>query len=329
MEHACGRVAGEPDHLAADLRVLVLEVLIPVRFERDEHRIDPALVDGVQENVHDIERECGTVAPEHRECPIALRIGRELWYEELSELLLGDWLGHDGILLYGGERARVERTVTIRAVKRVQYHLHCMSGMRIIRILVWAAAALFLLALTLRDLQLDRRLDIVAQLDRATSYLSTFGPPSRVALSSQSSDGTMSDRAALSAEPVYVNLRIPRWFRRATVELEYENPSNIPFKLGVRTHPTQWAFHFPEPEFLPLKLPLPEGRGETAECSTPGVEQRCVRVPFELQRAWQVERNMYRFVLSAPGVSAERPIVVRGLRVVAERDAICLAKVCI
>ncbi|MBI4449505.1 hypothetical protein HY634_00420 [Candidatus Uhrbacteria bacterium] len=193
---------------------------------------------------------------------------------------------------------------------------------RSIRPLVWVVAGTFIIALALRDLQVDRRLDVMARLDRATPYLSTLGPPSRVALSV--------DRTTVLGEPVYVNLRIPRWFRRVTVELQYENPNNLPLRFGVRTHPTEWAFQFPEPEphllalrTNPLSLPLPEARGESVS------EVKTLRVPFDLQRAWQVERNVYRFVLSAPGANAEQPIVIYGLRVTAERNPICLGGWCI
>lgn len=182
--------------------------------------------------------------------------------------------------------------------------------------MVWGSAGAFLLALALRDLQLDRTLVLEARLDRATPYLSTLGPPARVVQGEKRPQESFSVHVV--GEPVYVNLRIPRWFRRATVELTYENSSNIPLKLGVRTHPTQWAFEFPEP--LPLSLPLPEGRGETI---------RTLRVPFALQRAWQVERNVYRFVLSAPGVSAEQPIVIHALRVTAEREPVCVRRFCV
>lgn len=176
----------------------------------------------------------------------------------------------------------------------------------LVRACVWLAAIVFLGFLTLRDLQLNRQLDVVARLDRATPYLSTLGPPVRVALSS--------DHATVIGEPVYINLRIPRWFRRATVELEYENPHNLPFKLGVRTHLTAWAFEFPTPSSSPSE----RGGGSLV-----------LRVPFELQRAWQVERNVYRFVLSAPGVSAEQPIVIHALRVTAEREPICFGRFCL
>lgn len=188
-----------------------------------------------------------------------------------------------------------------------------MSLRRSIRFVAWVAAALLLLALALRDLQLDRRLDISARFDRATPYLSTFGPPARVELEGKKRY-SVPFSVRVVGEPVYVNLRIPRWFRRATVELAYENPGNIPFKLGVRTHPTQWAFQFPD----------------ALNCPTPGVgRSTCLHVPFDLQRSWQVERNVYRFVLSAPGVSAEQPIVIRGLRVVAEREPVCIGRLCI
>ncbi len=195
---------------------------------------------------------------------------------------------------------------------------------RVVRIGIWSIVAVFLVALALRDLQLDRRLDVVARLDRATPYVSTLGPPVRVALSA--------DRANIIGEPVYVNLRIPRWFRRATVELRYENPGNLPLRFGVRTHPTQWAFQFPTPSpdaragaGRSLPGPRPQAGGSPERGGGPLV----LRVPFDLQRAWQVERNVYRFVLSAPGVSAEQPIIVHGLRVTAERDPVCVGRFCL
>lgn len=189
---------------------------------------------------------------------------------------------------------------------------------RNIRLVVWGAAALFLIALALRDLQLDRSLVLEARLDRATPYLSTFGPPARVIQEKRPQE---SFSVRIIGEPVYVNLRIPRWFRRATVELVYENTHSLPFKLGVRTHPTQWAFQFPE------SLPIGDFKFEISDSEK--VEVKTLRVPFALQRAWQVERNVYRFVLSVPGVNPEQPIVIRGLRVTVERDPICFGQLCL
>ncbi|MDO8622079.1 MAG: hypothetical protein Q7R80_02515 [bacterium] len=201
---------------------------------------------------------------------------------------------------------------------------------RMVRTCCWLGVSAFLLVLALRDLQVDRRLDVVARLDRATPYLSLLGPPVRV--------GLLADRVNVIGEPVYVNLRIPRWFRRATVELRYENPGQLPLRFGVRTHPVLWAFEFPEPESLPLALPLPVGGGEKEKVFPPvppggGVRGGggivTMRIPFELQRSWQVERNVYRFVLSAPGANVEQPIVIHGLRVTAERDPICFSRLCL
>ncbi|MDO8599616.1 MAG: hypothetical protein Q7S02_05915, partial [bacterium] len=104
-----------------------------------------------------------------------------------------------------------------------------MIPQRAIRVIVWFTAAAFLVALAVRDVQLDRTLEVSANTfqNRATPYVSTFGPPSRV----DASGGEV----LLIGEPAYVNLRIPRWFRRATLELQYENPHALPFRLGVRT----------------------------------------------------------------------------------------------
>jgi hypothetical protein len=179
-------------------------------------------------------------------------------------------------------------------------------GVRFIRAAAWIAAGLFLIALAARDLQLDRTLEVFADTlrNRATPYVSPFGPPSRV-------DASSSD-VLVVGEPVYVNVRLPRWFRRAMLELRYQNPNALPLRVGVRTHPTQWAFQFPEPQ-----PPVIDGA------------VTILRIPFNLQRAWQVERNVYRFVLSAPSVGIEQPIVIHGLRVTAERDPICLGKFCL
>jgi len=175
-----------------------------------------------------------------------------------------------------------------------------------VRVTAWLAAAAFLFVLVLRDLQLDRRLDVVARLDRATPYVSLLGPPVRVGLSA--------DRVQVIGDPVYVNLRIPRWFRRATLELRYENPYALPLRVGVRTHPTLWALQFPTPSSSP-----PESGGGSF----------VLRVPFDLQRAWQVERNVYRFVLSTPGARPEQPLTIHALRVTAEREPICLGRLCV
>lgn len=174
---------------------------------------------------------------------------------------------------------------------------------RLIRYTLWGAAGVFLLVLALRDLQLDRTLDAsVARFDRATPYLSTFGPNARVA---RTRDGVR-----VVGEPVYVYLRIPRWFRRVTVEFAYENPAGLPeVRFGPRTHPTSWAF-----DLHPISM---EGSLVRAE------------LPFTLQRSWQTERNEYQFLLSAPGANAERPIVLRSLRVTATRDPVCVARWCV
>ncbi|MFH1098940.1 MAG: hypothetical protein V1723_03400 [Candidatus Uhrbacteria bacterium] len=226
----------------------------------------------------------------------------------------------------------------------------CGVNTKIIRFFIWSAAVIFLMALAARDLQLDRTIDVaVDKFDRATPYVSTFGPNARVERSG--------DAVRVVGEPVYVNVRLPRWFKRATIELAYENPTGLSaIALGVRTHPTLWQFEFPQPEEAhPLMLPLPSlansgsrpARGGGERSNSPiqefpplptgggvrgggaSAEPQVIRIPFELQRGWQVERNVYQFILSTPGASTERPLIIRAFRVIAERDPICLGRLCI
>lgn len=186
------------------------------------------------------------------------------------------------------------------------------TSVRVIRVACWGAAAIFMIVLGVRDLGPGRTIVRTARLDAATPAISVFGPPSRVVLAP--------DAVRVVGEPIYVNVRLPRWFRRATVDLAYENPDGLPLRLGVVTHPTAWQFVFPAPEESnPVgAFPLPtEGELEGAHVS------------FDLQRAWQVERNVSRFIITAPGASSEHPVIIRSLRVTAERDPMCLGRFCV
>lgn len=189
----------------------------------------------------------------------------------------------------------------------------------IIRTACWGAAIVLLMILALRDLGPSRTIALDARLDRGTPAISMFGPPSRVELGP--------DRVQVIGEPVYVRVRLPRWFRRVTIELHYENSHALPFRIGVRTHPAEWRF-----DFVPITYDRTvngfwsEGRATVFQSSNDAVT---IQVPFTLERAWQVERNVHEFIVSTPGVSPERPMTIRSLRVIAERDPICLARWCL
>ncbi|MBI2482565.1 hypothetical protein HYV74_00110 [Candidatus Uhrbacteria bacterium] len=185
-----------------------------------------------------------------------------------------------------------------------------------IRRTAWASACFFLLALAARDVQWDRRLVLTADVwqNRTTRYLTSFGPPVRVNVGPEG--------LGLVGEPVYVNLRLPRWFRRVVVEVQYTNAANTSFRVGVRTHPTQWS--------LLLKTVEPSAGDPVRDPEVVVTEQDGVttaRIPFALTRAWQTERNTYRLVLVA--APAEQPIRILGFRVLAERDPICVGRWCL
>lgn len=187
------------------------------------------------------------------------------------------------------------------------------NARRLIRFGCWGAAAFFLVALGIRDLQLDRV--IPAGLDtlrnRPTAYLSAIGPPVRV-------DASSGDIFVIG-EPVYMTLRVPRWFDRVIVEFRYDH-SDLPLRVGVRTHPVRWEYA--------VKTVTGGERHPDVDIVEDGPVQT-MRVPFTLERSWQVERNAYQFILSIPGASPGRPFIVHAWRMTAERDPICVGSWCV
>ena len=192
---------------------------------------------------------------------------------------------------------------------------------QIIRWSMWSFAVAFLFVLALRDLGPGRTMVFVAKLDRATPSVSTFGPPARVVLAREG--------VRVVGEPVYVNVRMPRWFSRAVVEIVYENPTALAeVAVGPRTDPTQWLFELRSVEDALRHPPNGPVKGDGVEVVRDGVFVRA-RVRFALSRSWQVERNVYQLVVAAPGAGPERPLVIHSFRVTAERDPLCMGKFCV
>ncbi|MDO8463521.1 MAG: hypothetical protein Q7S96_04630 [bacterium] len=189
-----------------------------------------------------------------------------------------------------------------------------------IRFALWACAGLFLVLLAARDVQLDRKFEAHADSveNRSTPSVTSFGPPPRVALTPATSG------VLLIGEPVYADVRLPRWFERVTLTLRYDNDHGVPFRVGVRTHPELWQF-----DVKTVDGGVVNGAELVVHPDVLREMDGTVRIPFTLERSWQVERNVYRFIFSAPGISAERPIVIRDLTVTAERDAMCFMGVCL
>lgn len=197
-----------------------------------------------------------------------------------------------------------------------------MLGYRIIRVIVWVAAAMFLIALSLRDLQLDQIIVAEARWDRATAYLSQIGPRARVAV-----DATDPAWVVLTGEPAYVELRVPRWFRRATVEIAYVNHRANVVRVGVRTHPTEWRYDVKTVEGGEVNGQLLAQHPDVTVERTGTITT--ARIPLTLDRRWQVSRNTYQIILSVPGLSAERPVSLQSLRITAERDPVCVGAWCL
>lgn len=187
----------------------------------------------------------------------------------------------------------------------------------LVRLATWGGAVIFLAILGLRDLGLSRQMRLEARLDQNTPRLSVFGPPARVELAT--------DQVRVIGEPVYFSVLLPRWYRAVEVEISYPAKQNDDFsaiRLGPRTHPKEWQYNLVNFSDAADTMAAESSVGD-------GETMNVVTIPFTLNRFWQVERNIFQFILSVPGVSSERPFIIRSLNVIAKRDPICLGRFCV
>lgn len=99
------------------------------------------------------------------------------------------------------------------------------------RVVITILAVVALAGIILWDIQLGRRLDVSSDFSRATPYFSLLGPPTRV--------GLENGAQRFFAEPVYFDLRLPRWFSHATVEATWTKDIRLDDpQLGVSLDPS-------------------------------------------------------------------------------------------
>lgn len=160
---------------------------------------------------------------------------------------------------------------------------------RSIGAIFWGIAALVFMLLGLRDFQIDGALDVKTDFRRPTPYVSLLGPPTRVAYHD-------TDGVRIVAEPVYFDLRLPRWFRNADVTVLWsgQGATTTP-RLGVWLDPEH-----PDRTDAPVAL----------------FASSSATFPLHI-----LPRSRYglRLLIAAPGVSSSTPIIVTGLVVHATR----------
>ena len=153
----------------------------------------------------------------------------------------------------------------------------------------WLVVFFILVILILRDVQLDGVLEVQTDFQNPTPYVSLLGPPSRVRV--------QGGQIAVVSEPVYFDLRLPRWFTTATLRFSWETSASSSPVLGVWLDPEH-----PDRPDAPVAL-LP-----TRDAS--------VIVPLRI-----APRSRYgvRLLISAPGVSSSTPLFIQSLDIHATR----------
>lgn len=111
------------------------------------------------------------------------------------------------------------------------------------KIAIWLIIfSLFTGWLIVQDLALDGQLNLLRLAGNSHSQISHFYPAGRINFDYQ--DGYAVER--LVAEPVYVDVRVPRLMKAATVKISYlGQPQNV--RIGVRlpsTNSDAWRYRF-------------------------------------------------------------------------------------
>ncbi len=90
----------------------------------------------------------------------------------------------------------------------------------------------------------------------------------------------------ITVEPVYVNVRVPRPFASVGVTVHYLNPSQLPWRLGVREQVNEWRW-----SFSPWQNSSDRGQAEMI-------------IPLN---GVALDQGAYMFIFSAPGLNESVP----------------------
>ena len=170
--------------------------------------------------------------------------------------------------------------------------------MRRITLIVIAAGVVGFLFI--QDIQLDRQLSIRTDFSGATPYFSALGPPTRVEREGEAN--------RFFAEPVYFDLRLPRWFSEAEVKFRWRADDLPDPKIGVALEPSDDNI---------------QGRFTLFDTKRVSEEDGFVVSETTLPIA-SLPRTRYgvRVFFSVPGVSREIPFFVESVVVVARRKSL-------
>ena len=165
---------------------------------------------------------------------------------------------------------------------------------------------IFLFAIiTVKNFVFSGEMNGVYTSEKRSAFISELKPPSRL-----DQMGKRSDYQVIMRDPTYINLRVARPFKEVQVEIIYQKPEDLVFNIGALKNLEEWKFHFLNSENISESLD--DGW------------QKATAV-FDMRFMDQEEKNVYKIILSSPGlnvVDPEEGIKVREVRVALKKDAL-------
>jgi hypothetical protein len=162
----------------------------------------------------------------------------------------------------------------------------------VIGVIVALAALMLFVFLLAQDLVWSGKLAVVTDFKKFTPYFSILKPQGLIDIS-----GT----PKAQGNPIYFDLSLPRDFKKATLEIEYKDDYNYKIKIGPNIG-TDW-------ELKPLTSSLPATENgykiSSAEYDMAGKN---------------INKGKLRFMISIPGLTANKPIFIKQVKITLERD---------
>lgn len=173
-------------------------------------------------------------------------------------------------------------------------------GVKILQIIFLAAAIGLLIFLFWKNYSPLGQQTIVYNIGERSSFTAGLWPSTRVEKFTCVQPGGCSQK--LFDNPVYINLLMPRPFQTLVVEMTYQNPDNVPVKLGIKSGPG-WQF---------FEAPL-----ETLGSSD---EWQIAQSSFDLNRAYITQRQI-SLVVSAPQLkNRDHYLLIKQIKFILNRE---------
>ncbi|MDO8581691.1 MAG: hypothetical protein Q7S16_02340 [bacterium] len=162
--------------------------------------------------------------------------------------------------------------------------------------------------LVAKDFAFSGRLDMSYDFSHDSPFVKRPWPPVRFHdIEYDTATGDAFER--MFVEPATFAVKLPRKFKRATVEVLYKKDAAQPLRVGVRMHPEKWAWDIHDLEVVGEENGWTRGR-----------------VRFEnIGRAAFTDGKL-QFLLNAPGLFENgQEVALTEIRVIAEKDPITLS----